>query len=63
MGIFVQNPDINTSDVFFVPEHSTRKQNFINFGLGSIKNVGEIAASIIIAERKISGSFRSLSKY
>jgi len=60
MGIFVQNPDINTSDVFFVPEHSTRKQNFINFGLGSIKNVGEIAASIIIAERKISGSFYNL---
>ena len=62
IGIFVRSPDINTSDVFFIPEYSATYGDCINFGLGSIKNVGEIAASVIITERKISGNFYNLKE-
>jgi len=62
IGIFIRSPDINTSDVFFIPEYSATYGDCINFGLGSIKNIGEIAASIIITERKISGNFYNLKE-
>lgn len=47
---------------FFIPEYSATYGDCINFGLGSIKNIGEIAASIIITERKISGNFYNLKE-
>ena len=60
VGIFVHKPEINESEVFFVPDYSLTNKSFISFGLGSIKNIGEVAASLIITERKISGVYRNL---
>ena len=62
VGIFVRKPEINDCDVFFFPDYSKNNENFVNFGLGSIKSVGEIAASIIITDRKIFGGFNNLSE-
>lgn len=47
---------------FFVPDYTIENKSFINFGLGSIKNIGEIAASIIIADRKVFGGYPNLSE-
>lgn len=62
IGIFVHQPEINICDVFFVPDYTIENKSFINFGLGSIKNIGEIAASIIIADRKVFGGYPNLSE-
>jgi len=62
LGIFIRKPEINTSDVFFVPDYSISSRSCIHFGLGSVKNIGEIAASIIITERKIRGGFLNLNQ-
>jgi len=62
IGIFVHKPEINGCDVFFVPDYSKSNGNFVNFGLGSIKSIGEIAASVIIADRKIFGGYNNLSE-
>ena len=62
IGIFLRKPEINTCDVFFVPDYSRCNELYISFGLGSIKNIGEIAASIIIADRKIFGGYSNLNE-
>ena len=48
MGINVEPPDINTSQVTFIPEPGP----VIRFGLTAIKNVGENAAPSIVEARK-----------
>lgn len=60
MGIEVLPPDINESfaDFSVVPGRET-----IRFGLTTIKNFGEGIAEAIIAERKNSGPFISLSNF
>lgn len=62
IGIFVHQPEINICDVFFVPDYTVENKPLINFGLGSIKNIGEIAASIIIADRKVFGGYPNLNE-
>ena len=60
MGVFVNKPEINSCDVFFVPDYSKQNKSFISFGLGSVKSIGEIAASIIITDRKVFGGYLNL---
>jgi len=55
MGIRVLPPDINTSDLHFMPDGDG-----IRFGLAAIKNVGEAAISSILETRKRVGSFTSI---
>lgn len=55
MGINVEPPDINTSQVTFIPEPGP----VIRFGLTAIKNVGENAAQSIVEARK-AGPYKSL---
>jgi hypothetical protein len=62
LGIFVNKPEINSCDVFFVPDYSKQNKSFIGFGLGSVKSIGEIAASIIITDRKVFGGYLNLNE-
>ncbi|NLJ24797.1 MAG: DNA polymerase III subunit alpha [Firmicutes bacterium] len=55
MGITVGLPDINTSEVTFVP-HTDKT---ISFGLSAIKNVGESAA-LAVVENRDAGPYQSL---
>lgn len=55
LGIRVESPNINTSQVTFVP----RTDGTISFGLSAIKNVGDSAARDIVANRE-SGPYKSL---
>ena len=54
-GIEVLPPDINESAVVF-----TAVENRIRFGLAAVKNVGESAVEVIIAEREANGPFASI---
>jgi DNA polymerase-3 subunit alpha len=56
MNLKVLPPDVNKSEVEFVPEG----ENAIRFGLGAIKNVGIATAEVIVEERKKNGEFKSL---
>lgn len=56
MGIEVEPPDINRSDVEFTPLNKK-----ILFGLSAIKNVGEGAIENILKARQEAGSFKSLA--
>ena len=56
MGLAVQSPDINRSEVrFSVPDDHT-----VLYGLGAIKGVGEGPLSAVLAERDTNGPFLSL---
>ncbi|MGI6567279.1 MAG: DNA polymerase III subunit alpha [Firmicutes bacterium] len=55
MGIKVERPDINRSQVTFVPY----ADGTISFGLAAIKNVGESAAHTVV-EHRASGPYKSL---
>lgn len=59
MNIEILPPDINRSDLRFVPEKHGDKSG-LRFGLAGIKNVGEAAACAMVAERKKNGSFAGL---
>jgi len=58
IGITVQSPDINRSDVRF----SVVDDNTVLYGLGAIKGVGEAALGNVLAERKDNGTFSSLEE-
>tara|TARA_B100000029_G_scaffold335924_2_gene328052 strand:+ start:220 stop:3645 length:3426 start_codon:yes stop_codon:yes gene_type:complete len=58
-GKDVLPPDINTSQDLF----SVNKENQIVYGLASIRNVGEAAASDIVSERKKGGDFLDLQDF
>jgi len=58
MGIRVLAPDVNESDIYF-----TVVGDDIRFGLSAIKNVGEGAVEAVLAARRASGPFRSLSDF
>jgi len=58
MSIRVLAPDVNESDIFF-----TVVGDGIRFGLSAIKNVGEGAVEAVLAARRASGPFRSLSDF
>ncbi|MBN2835638.1 MAG: DNA polymerase III subunit alpha [Candidatus Delongbacteria bacterium] len=56
LGIEVVPPDVNYSDLMFSPT----KDKKISFGMKGIKNVGEIALTNIVEERKKSGQYRDI---
>jgi DNA polymerase-3 subunit alpha len=55
MGIEILPPDINESF-----KHFAVMENQIRFGLTAVKNVGDAAIDIILAEREAHGKFQSL---
>jgi len=62
MGIKILPPDVNESgSVFTVVKHKDGEA--IRFGLSSIKNFGEGISEAIIEERKMHGTFTSLSDF
>lgn len=63
MGVFVNPPDINYSDVGFTLEKDSHSLGgkAIRFGFSAIKNVGEAAIAEIIKNRKTGGFFKSLT--
>ena len=56
--IKVYPPDINKSNVYFGVEGDG-----VRFGLMGIKNIGEIAISSIVSERKERGAFKDLADF
>ncbi len=59
VGIEMLGPDVNASDVRFMPEDGTK----IRFGISAIKNVGLHIAEAIIAERSRGGPFQDLTDF
>jgi len=62
MGIPVLAPEINASHWDFSIEDIDGKPN-IRFGLGAIKNAGQAAVELIIAEREANGKFVDLNDF
>ncbi|HUH95985.1 MAG TPA: DNA polymerase III subunit alpha [Anaerolineales bacterium] len=60
MGVPVLPPQINASGWDFEIEDLEGKPN-IRFGLGAIKNTGQSAVELIIAERRRNGAFQDLN--
>ena len=58
LGIEILKPDINKSQAKF-----TAKDGKIRFGLGSIKNVGNIPINAIIKERDKNGNFENFTDF
>ncbi|MEY2438935.1 MAG: polymerase subunit alpha [Verrucomicrobiota bacterium] len=79
MGVAILPPDINRSDLKFTPEkveapsnrlpdeekrlEAASILNAIRYGLAAIKNVGEAATEMSIAERDRGGAFHSLEDF
>jgi DNA polymerase-3 subunit alpha len=74
MGIPILPPDINRSSLKFTPEENRpeksggdtpplQKKMAIRYGLAAIKNVGEGAMEVSIAERQRDGEFKSLDDF
>ncbi|MBL9135242.1 MAG: DNA polymerase III subunit alpha [Verrucomicrobiales bacterium] len=67
-GIAMLPPDLNTSDVYFMPEkpaaetdgHGEAETLAIRFGLAAIKGVGEVAVQNVLEARRAGGRFKSL---
>lgn len=62
LGIRILPPDMNRSQLKFVPE-STAEQRGIRYGLAAIKNIGEGAMESTIRERAGNGDFQTLEDY
>ncbi len=66
IGIAILPPDVNRSDVHFMPEslgaagEAAGRAQAIRFGLAAIKGVGEIAVTNILEVRREGGPFKSL---
>lgn len=63
LGIEVEPPDINSSELTFTPlpkEMTKAEKSQILFGISAVKNVGEGAIENILAARKEGGKFKSL---
>ncbi|MEM0970155.1 MAG: DNA polymerase III subunit alpha, partial [Verrucomicrobiota bacterium] len=67
MGIQILPPDVNRSRLKFAPEEGTDEFGApiraIRFGLAAIKNVGEGAMELAVANRKEEGEFESLEDF
>jgi DNA polymerase-3 subunit alpha len=64
LGIQVNPPDINKSDVNFSLEDSGDPEKpAIRFGLAAVKNVGEGAVQPLIDERKLNGPFKNIEDF
>jgi DNA polymerase-3 subunit alpha len=62
LGISILPPDINRSQLKFVPEIGNGHRA-IRYGLAAIKNIGEAAMEAAIEERDKNGSFKSVDDY
>jgi len=62
LGVTILPPDVNLSDLKFVPETREDKRG-IRYGLAAIKNIGEGAMQSAIIEREENGPFKSLEDY
>lgn len=65
MGIAILPPDVNRSALKFAPEctNGTGVPNAIRYGLSAVKNVGEAAMTVAIAEREKNGPFRNVDDF
>ena len=65
MGIIVNAPNINKSvkDFSFEENLASLEKMAINIGLGAIKNVGDVAIDVIIAERDKNGPFAGFTDF
>lgn len=64
LGIEVEPPDVNSSELTFMPfpkEMTGSEKDKILFGISAVKNVGETAIETILAARKEGGIFKSLA--
>ena len=59
MGVKVLGPDVNESYHKF----AVNKEGAVRFGMGAIKGVGENAVKSIVEERKVNGSYNSVSNF
>ena len=62
MGVAVEPPEINASEWDFAIEDCAEGASVIRFGLGAVKNVGQGAVEIILAERK-NGRFADINDF
>ena len=60
MGFSIFNPDVNISTSKFEVVYKKNLGVGINFGLGAIKNIGEMSIQKLVSERKVGGKFESL---
>ncbi len=63
MGLEILPPDLNASQLRFSPETTLNGSKGIRYGLAAIKNCGEGAMAIAIADREASGPFTSLDDF
>ncbi|MEP6517982.1 helix-hairpin-helix domain-containing protein [Microcoleus vaginatus] len=64
LGIEVEPPDVNSSELTFTPlpkQITGSAKDKILFGISAVKNVGEAAIENILAARKEGGKFKSLA--
>ncbi len=64
LGIEVEPPDVNSSELTFTPmpkQMTGSAKDKILFGISAVKNVGEAAIENILAARKEGGKFKSLA--
>ncbi|MES2477249.1 MAG: DNA polymerase III subunit alpha [Verrucomicrobiota bacterium] len=63
MGIEILPPDLNESQLRFAPETTPNGTKGIRYGLAAIKNCGEGAMAMAIADRSKNGKFDSLDDF
>src|SRR5690606_34654858 len=63
MGIAILPPDINASQLRFHPEIAANGNPAIRYGLAAIKNCGEAAMAIAIADRAANGAFPGIEEF
>lgn len=63
MKIEVLPPDVNKSQLRFCPEKLASGKMAIRYGLSAIKNVGEGAMKIAVADREANGPFESMEDF
>ncbi|MEG4323401.1 MULTISPECIES: DNA polymerase III subunit alpha [unclassified Microcoleus] len=64
LGIEVEPPDVNSSELTFAPlpkQMTGAAKDKILFGVSAVKNVGETAIETILAARQEGGKFKSLA--
>lgn len=63
MKIEILPPNLNKSQLRFVPEKLESGKMAVRYGLAAIKNVGEAAMATAIADRQKNGSYTSLEDF
>lgn len=63
MGIEILPPNLNKSQLRFIPEVIESGKMAIRYGLAAIKNVGEAAMKTAIYERLANGEYKSLEDF